>query len=687
MVKQEAEIRIEKLKKEIEHDRYLYHVLDREEISDAALDSLKHKLYELEQQYPQLITSDSPTQRVGGEARPEFKKVKHAAPMLSMEDVFSFDELAAWHERNRKLLPRIAEDFYAEVKMDGLAVSLVYKNGILTEGSTRGDGKIGEDVFQNLKTIEAIPLKLREPSDTEIERFVHSAGADIDAKKFRGAIKNGNIEIRGETYMRKHVFEELNVQQATRHEPLFANPRNAAAGAIRQLDSKITASRRLSFFGYALSTDMGERTHELAHEIIKFLGVPVNPLSRRVHSLAEVQAFYDEIEKKRAALDYWIDGTVIVVAGNAQFERLGVVGKTPRGHVAYKFPAEQVTTVVRDVTWGVGRMGTVTPVAVVEPVNVAGTTVTHATLHNLDEIERLGIKIGDTVVLEKAGDVIPKIVQVLPRLRTGAEKPIHAPKKCPMCGHELVRSPGVVALVCPNKNCFARNSAAIAHFVSRPAMNIEGLGEKTIETFMNEGLVRDPSDLYELTAGDILPLERFAETSAANIVEAVKSANRAPLARFLYALGIEHVGVETALAVATYFGTIEKLRAAKVEELIGIEGVGEVVGKCVAGWFNDPKHEKYLDRLLKHVRVEPAPKAVAGPLSGIVFVFTGELESMSRDEAKEIVRANGGKASETVSKNTNYVVAGPGAGDKLEKARKLGVRVLNEKEFLSIINK
>jgi len=687
MTKTEAEIRIKKLKKEIEHDRYLYHVLDREEISDAALDSLKHELYELEQQYPQLITSDSPTQRVGGAARPEFKKVKHVTPMLSMEDVFSFDELSAWHERNKKILPLLREDFYAEVKMDGLAVSLVYESGVLVGGSTRGDGKIGEDVFQNLKTIEAIPLKLREPTDAEIERFLRSVGEGLDAKKFRSAIKDGNIEIRGEVYMRKHVFNEINAQLNTRHEPLFANPRNAAAGAIRQLDSKITASRHLSFFGYALATDMGEGTHETAHEIIKFLGVPVNPLSIRVHSLAEVQAFYEAIGKKRAALDYWIDGTVIVILDSAQFDRLGVVGKTPRGHVAYKFPAEQVTTVVYDVTWGVGRMGTVTPVAVVEPVSVAGTTVTHATLHNLDEIDRLGIKIGDTVILEKAGDVIPKIVQVLPRLRTGVEKTIHAPKKCPMCGHELVRSPGVVALICPNKNCFARNSAAIAHFVSRPAMNIEGLGEKTIETFMNEGLVRDPSDLYELTTGDLLPLERFAETSAANIVTAVKSAVHAPFARFLYALGIEHVGVETALAVATYFGTIEKLRRAKVEELTGIEGVGEVVGKGVANWFSDPKHEKYLDRLLKHIRVEPAPKAVAGPLTGIVFVFTGELEAMSRDEAKETVRAMGGKASETVSKNTNYVVSGPGAGDKLEKARKLGVRVLNEKEFLSIIKK
>jgi len=687
MTKVEAKARIEKLKKEVERHRYLYHVLDREEISDAALDSLKHELYDLEQAHPELITSDSPTQRVGGEPRPEFKKVKHETPMLSMEDVFSFDELSSWHERNQKILPRLPEEYYAEVKMDGLAVSLVYENGFLVGGSTRGDGKIGEDVFQNLKTIEAIPLKLRELSENEIEKFVRAAGENIDEKKFRTALNGGRLEIRGECYMRKHVFNEINELQAARGEPLFANPRNAAAGAIRQLDSKITASRRLSFFGYALATDMGEKTHELAHEIIKLLGIPINPLSTPCRSLKEVQAFYGEIEKKRVSLDYWIDGTVIVVMENSQFDRLGVVGKTPRGHVAYKFPAEQVTTIVREVIWGVGRMGTVTPVAVVDPVSVAGTTVTHATLHNLDEIERLGIKIGDTVILEKAGDVIPKIVQVLPRLRTGGEKTIHAPKQCPMCGTELARTPGVVALVCPNKNCFARNSAAIGHFVSRTAMNIEGLGEKTIETFMNEGLIRDPADLYELTVGDLLPLERFAETSAANVVEAVKGAKQTTLPKFLYALGIEHIGVETAFAIASHFGTLAKLRAAPAEELAGIEGVGGVIANSVVQWFADPKNDKYLDHLLKHIEVKAAPKAVAGALTGKIFVFTGELEALSRDEAKEMVRSQGGKASETVSKKTTYVVAGPGAGDKLDKARKLGVKVLNEKEFLGIIQK
>lgn len=661
MDKNEAKMRIEKLKKEVEHNRYLYHVLDKTEISDAALDSLKHELYKLEQQFPDFLTTDSPTQRVGGEPLSKFKKVKHEKPMLSMEDVFSFEELVDWHERNKKILPRLGEDFFAEIKMDGLAVSLVYENGLLVAGSTRGDGKTGEDVFHNLKTIEAIPLKLRPSYAT------------------------GRIEIRGEVYMRKDVFERLNKEQAKKGEAPFANPRNAAAGAIRQLDPKIAASRRLSFFGYQLATDLGEKTHEEAHAMIKELGVPINPLSRSCRSLSEVQKYFEEIGAKRESLNYWIDGVVVVVMNNDQFERLGVVGKTPRGHVAYKFPAQQVTTTVQEVTWGVGRMGTVTPVAVVEPVFVAGTTVTHATLHNLDEVERLGVKIGDTVILEKAGDVIPKIICVLPRLRNGNEKAIRVPKKCPMCDTELTRTPGVVALICPNKKCFARNLANISHFVARNAMNIEGLGEKSIEQFMNEGLVRDPADLYELTVGDILPLERFAETSADNVIAAIKGSRQAPLARFVYALGIEHVGEETAMNIAAHFGTIEKLRSATVQDLIDIEGVGGVMAQSIVAWFNDSAHEKYLDRLLKHIEVKRAGKKVVGPLTGKTFVFTGELEKMSRDEAKEHIRALGAKASESVSKLTDYVVAGPGAGDKLDKAKKLGVAVLNEKEFLAII--
>jgi DNA ligase (NAD+) len=687
MTIEETKKRIEKLRQEVERHRYLYHVLDREEISDAALDSLKHELYRLEQEHPELITPDSPTQRVGGEALPEFKKVKHAEPMLSIEDVFSPEELSEWFERDRKILPHLPADFYAEIKMDGLAVSLIYEDGLFVGGATRGDGRVGEDVTENLKTVEAIPLRLRRPSEDEIERLLKKAGSELDAAFFRRAILcRGRVEIRGEIYMRKKVFEELNRANAKKGEPAFANPRNAAAGAIRQLDPKIAASRRLSFFGYAAATDFGEKTHELTHAAIKLLGVPVNPLASRCRSLEEVEKFHAHVRAERERLDYWTDGVVVAVNGNDDFRRLGTVGKTPRGYAAYKFPPEQVTTNLMDVAWSVGRMGTVTPVATVAPVFVAGTTVTHATLHNLDEIERLGVKIGDTVILEKAGDVIPKIVQVLPRLRTGHEKAIRRPAKCPMCGTELRREADAVALICPNKGCFARNLAGLKHYVSRTAMDIEGLGEKSIEQFMAQGLVRDASDLYDLVVGDILPLERFAETSAQNIVAAIAASRRPLLARFVYALGIEHVGEETARDLSEHFGTLAKLRQASIDDLRQIGGVGEAVATSVSGWFRDQERVRYLERLLKSVEPQDAPKRRRGQLEGRVFVFTGELESMSREEAKEKARHLGAKASESVSKKTTYVVAGPGAGDKLDKARKLGVRVLNEKEFLAIIN-
>lgn len=686
MNKAETEKRIKKLRAEIDHHRYLYHVLDRVEISDAALDSLKHELYGLEQEHPDLITPDSPTQRVGGKALPGFKKVKHAEPMLSIEDVFSFEELAAWHERNRRILPKLPEDFFAEIKMDGLAVSLVYEDGVLFLGATRGDGRTGEDVTQNLKTIEAIPLRLRLPSEEELSVFLKNHAGQIDEKLFRKALA-GRIEIRGEAFMRRKVFDELNKANAENGDAAFANPRNAAAGAIRQLNPKVTASRKLSFFGYSMATDFGEATHEITHEIIRLLGVAVNPLYHRCRSLAEVEGFHEKVRRERDSFDYWTDGVVTAVNGNADFRRLGVVGKTPRGYAAYKFPAEQVTTKIEEVIWSVGRTGAVTPVAVVSPVFVAGTTVTHATLHNLDEIKRLGVKIGDTVILEKAGDVIPKILQALPRLRTRSEKDIRPPKRCPMCGTPLVRLEGAVALVCPNKSCFARNLAGIRHFVSRTAMDIDGMGEKSIEQFMNAGLVRDAANLYELSVGDVSPLARFAETSAENIVKAVAAAKEATLGRFIYALGIEHVGEETARDLAEHFGTLDKLRRADAGELIAVEGIGETVAASLVAWFRNEEHAAYLDRLLSHIRVIPSAKKTAGPLSGQIFVFTGELEMMSRDEAKEKVRGLGAKTSESVSKNTSYVVAGPGAGDKLGKAKKLGVRVLNEKEFLAIIAK
>ena len=688
MTKEEAKKRIEKLKTEIDHHRYLYHVLDRQEISDAALDSLKHELYKLEQQYPEFITPDSPTQRVGGEALKEFKKVVHKVPMLSIEDVFQPEELKAWEDRLRRLMPHQKFDYYAEVKMDGLAVALIYKGEIFSVGGTRGDGKIGEDVTQNLKTIEAIPLRLNEPSEHEIEDFLKKYGDAVDEEKFLSKIKklSGEIEVRGECFMDKNVFEEINREQKKKNEPPFANPRNAAAGSIRQLDSKITASRKLDFFGYALMTDMGQKTHEAAHEILKLLGVKVNPENRHAKNLSEVEEFHKYLEKIRAKLNYWIDGEVVVVNDNEAFDKLGVVGKTPRGMVAYKFPPEQATTIVREVIWQVGRTGAMTPVAVMDPVFVAGTTVTHSTLHNLDEIERLGLKIGDTVIIEKAGDVIPKVVKVLPNLRTGKEKKIVPPEFCPMCETKLVRRPGEVAIYCPNPKCFAQTLRQTAHFVAKRAFNIDGLGHRILERFLEEGLIRDAADLFELEAGDILPLERFAEKSAANLILAINKSKRVSLGRLIYALGIRHVGEETAADLANYFGSLEKLREATLEELQAVPNVGGIMAESILEWFRDKSNKDFVGRLLKNISVVK-PVATKKTWQGLKFVLTGTLVSLTRDQAKERIQALGGDVTSSVSGETNYVVAGSEPGSKFDKAKKLGVKILDEKGFLEMLRK
>ncbi len=687
MTKEEAKQRIEKLRKTINYHRYLYHVLDRQEISDAALDSLKHELYKLEQQFPELITPDSPTQRVGGRALAEFKKVEHREPMLSIEDVFSPEELDEWETRIKKLLPHDHLDYYAEIKMDGLAVSLVYEEGSLRVGSTRGDGKIGEDVTQNLKTIEAIPLRLHEPSEAELKNFFKKFGQGLEEKKISEWLKSlkGRIEVRGEAFMSKKVFDELNREEKRRGEEGFANPRNAAAGSIRQLDPKITASRKLDFYGYALIADLGEKTHEQAHEILKLIGIKVNPLNRHCDELQEIIKFHEETYRARERLPYWTDGIVAVVNNNRTFEKLGVVGKTPRGMVAYKFPAEQATTVIEKVDWQVGRTGALTPVATLRPTFIGGTTVTHSTLHNFDEIRRLGIRIGDTVIIEKAGDVIPKVVKVLPKLRTGKEKPIQPPKKCPLCGGPVIHRPGEVAIYCANPKCFARDKEFLIHFVSKKAFNIEGLGDKIIERFMNEGLISSPADIFTLKPGDIEALERFAEKSAENLVEAIERSKKISLAKFLFALGIRHVGEETALDLANNFGSLEKLKQASLADLLKAPDIGPVVAEGVYNYFQDKKDLKLIDDLIKNgVEIEEVKRG-RRILAGKTFVLTGELESMTRDEAKDKIRSLGGDISSSVSKNTDYVVAGSEPGSKYDRAKQLGVKIINEQEFLKLL--
>lgn len=668
MNKEQAKKRIEKLKKEIARHRYLYHVKDKIEISDAALDSLKHELLKLEQSYPEFITEDSPTQRVGGKPLKKFKKVAHSERMLSMEDVFSFEEIEEWEVRLKRLKPNASFDYYCEVKIDGLAVSLIYKNGVLEIGATRGDGRVGEDVTQNLKTIDAIPLRLEEE-------------------------RKGEIEVRGECFMTKSRFKELNKEQNKKGLPEFANPRNIAAGSIRQLDSKITASRKLDFFGYNLVTDLGQKTHEEVHELMKKLGIKINPLSKHCVNLKEVKNFYKDIENKREKLDYWIDGIVVIVNNNNLFDQLGVVGKAPRGLIAFKFPGEQVTTVVKDIRWQVGRTGAITPVAIMEPVSIGGTTVKHATLHNLDEIKRLDLKINDTVILEKAGDIIPKVVEVLKRLRPKNVKTISVPHRCPVCGGEVKRKEISnkkqsisAALYCINKKCPAKDLKSMVHFVSKKAFNIVGLSGKIIEQLMNAGLVSTPVDLFRIEKSDLIDLERFREKSAENLVKAVASAKKITLARFIYSLGIDGVGEETAIDLANEFGAIKKLRDAKLEELEEIPNIGDVVAKNIYEYFGDNQNEKLIDDLIEQgIQIEEMEIRKNLPLRDKSFVFTGELGSMTRDEAKERVRNLGGNISGSVSKKTDFVVVGEDPGSKYEKAKKLGVKILSEKEFLEKI--
>lgn len=658
MNKAEAHKRIEKLRQEIAKYRYEYHVLDKLSIPEAALDSLKHELYKLEQEYPELITKNSPTQRVAGKALAGFKKVPHQVAMLSIEDVFSREEAEAWFDRIKKMEPRGQFEFFSEIKMDGLAVSLVYEDGQFVQGSTRGDGKIGEDVTMNLRTIEAIPLELR--------------------KKIPG-----RVEIRGEAFLTKKQLEEINKKQKKEGGELYANPRNTAAGTIRQLDPSIVAERKLSFYGYALITDLGTKTHAEAHKMIAELGIPQNPLNRLCKNLDEVEKFHQEVYKKREKLPYWLDGIVVNINDDRLFERLGVVGKTPRAMIAWKFPAEQATTIVREITVNVGRTGALTPVAVMDPVLVQGTTVTHASLHNEDEIRRLGLKIGDTVIIEKAGDIIPKVIQVLPKLRTGKEKEFHMPKKCPMCGSPVERKPGEVALICTNRNCFAQQLAKLLHVAY--AFDMRGLGEKIAEQLIQKGLVHEPADLWKLEAGDFLQLEGFAEISSNKLVKEIQDHRDIDLGRFINGLGIRHVGEETANDLAQAFGSIQHLREADLEKLMKVEGIGEVVAKSVVEHFKDAKNKKEVDHLLDVVRVKHAAKRKAGPLTGTSWVITGTLDAMSREQAKERIRELGGDVAESVSKNTSFVVVGAEPGSKYDKAQKLGVPILNELDFLKKI--
>jgi DNA ligase (NAD+) len=658
MNKAEAKGRIAKLREEINHHRYLYHVLDRPEISDAALDSLKNELETLEGQYPDLITPDSPTQRVGGQALPQFSHVRHSARMLSLNDAFGLEDLQAWEKRNQKIIPAKTE-YFTELKIDGVAVALIYQDGKLAQAATRGDGTTGEDVTHTIRTIEAIPLVLRKP------------------------IK-GRVEVRGEVYLLKKDFERLNREREKAGEALFANPRNIAAGSIRQLDPKVAANRPLRYFAWEITEGIEVATRQEEYDTLKDIGFSVPPDARLCADLQEVSEYLEEVEKKREKVPFQLDGVVLKINDLDIFNRLGIVGKAPRGAIAYKFPAEEATTIVEDIVVQVGRSGALTPVAHLQPVRVAGTTVSRATLHNADEVARKDVRIGDTVIIHKAGDIIPEVVKVLPSLRPKGAKPFAMPTTCPVCGSPVIREEGGVVWRCTNDACFPRQRERILHAISRPAFDIEGVGDKVIEVLLQEGLIEDTADLWDLEEGDLLALPRFAEISAKKFVQAVQSRTTISLGRFLLALGIPHVGAVTAQDLAREYRTLNNFLQTSTEALANIEGVGEKTAQAIIEYMKDSATTKLLKKYKQHgITVEE--EKVGGPLLGKTFLFTGSMPDMTRDEAKQAVLSRGGKVVSAVSAKLDYLVVGEEAGSKAEEAKKLNVPLLTPEQFRQML--
>lgn len=658
----EARARAKKLREAINYHRRLYHVEDRSEISPEALDSLKHELAKLEEAHPGLVTPDSPTQRVAGEPLPAFRKVRHAVPQWSFNDVFSEEEFRAFNERVRRFLEGARPTYACELKIDGLKVVLTYERGVLQTAATRGDGVVGEDVTANVKTIESVPLRLEEERSLVVE---------------------------GEVWLGKKHLAELNRERAKRGESPFANPRNAAAGSIRQLDPKIAASRRLDSFIYDLASFDGPLPATQLEELdlLRRLGFKVNRHAALARSVEDVIAFWREWEKRRGREDYLVDGIVVKVNERRFQETLGYTGKAPRYAIAFKFPPEQVTTLLEDIALQVGRTGVVTPVAKLRPVAVAGSTVSRATLHNEDFIKKLDVRIGDTVILQKAGDVIPEIVGVVKEMRTGREKPFRFPKRVPACGGSgrIERVPGTAAWRCASRDSFAQTRRRLYHFVGKRALDIEGLGPRIVDLLLDRNLIADAADIFALQAGDLAELPGLGERSGAKLVAAIEKARAVDLARLLVALSIDHVGEETAALLSQEFRSVERLAAASPEELSAVSGVGPVVASSVARWFRDPKNKALLKRLLRVLSVRSSETRRAGALSGKTFVLTGTLAALTREEAKRAIEGRGGKVAGSVSRKTSFLVAGEDPGSKLDRARELGVRILSEEEFLAMV--
>lgn len=663
MTKMSAESRMVQLRSEIERHNRLYYLHDSPEITDAEYDALFRELLELEERHPDLALPDSPSRRVGAPPLEKFAQMPHRVPMLSLENSLTEAELFDFDERVKRFLgtsPDTDIDYLCEPKMDGLAVELVYENGIFAYGSTRGDGFVGEDVTLNLKTIKSVPLRLStlEPPP----RF----------------------EVRGEVYLALNAFRKLNSEREEAGDPPFANPRNAAAGSLRQLDSRITARRPLSIFCYGPGQVEGFEFSDQQGFLatIAAWGLPVNPLVRKVAGVQGILAYYRDMAVNRDSLDYEIDGVVVKVNSFSLQRELGEKSRSPRWAIAFKFPPRQATTVVEDIVPQVGRTGVITPVANLRPVEVSGVVVSRATLHNWDELQKKDIRVGDTVLVERAGDVIPAVVRVFPDKRTGSERAVHVPSSCPECGSETVRFPGEVAVRCLGLSCPAQIRESIIHFASRNAMDIEGLGDRYVEQLLRLGLVRDMADLFSLTRDDFMRFDRMGDKLAENLLSAIEKCKNRELSRFIFALGIRHVGEQTAKLLAAAFGSIENLEKATVEELLSIREIGPQVAQSIMNFFRNPKNGEIIGRMLA-AGVNPSgeEKRLGGRFTGKTFVFTGALSRFTRDEARRLVEQEGGHAAGSVSRKTDFVVAGADAGSKLDKARELGVTIIDEDGF------
>lgn len=668
--RQAAEQRIVKLRDLINDYRYHYHVLDESIMSEAAADSLKHELSQLEEQFPELITPDSPTQRVAGKALSKFAKVQHQTRMISLQDVFDRAEVAAWIERMHKVRSDITEEFLCDIKMDGLACALIYEDGVLTRAVTRGDGLVGEDVTMNVRTIQNVPLTLRAN-----QRFAH--------------FLRGRTEIRGEIVMHKADFAALNQRRRAAGQPEFANPRNLAAGTIRQLDPKLVAERPLHFVGYDIIRDNLEDTPTIAfgYQMMNELGITTSRQTQIVYGLDEVMSYVNHLDELRQSLQFNTDGAVIKLNDRRQFAELGIVGKTPRAAVAYKFAAEEATTIVRDIVISIGRTGAATPVAVFDPVVVAGTTVQHASLHNADEIARLDVRRGDTVVIFKAGDIIPQVQTVLKELRPADTKPIDYPAELARQYPELefVRPAGEAVYRVKGLSGPLILKRALAHFASKGVLDIDMLGEKNVEALVEAKLVKDLADIYRLTKDDLLSLERFAEISAQKLIDAIAAKKQPALERFLFGLGIRHVGAQTAIDLTSHFESLEAMSRATIDELREVDGVGEIVAESIVAWFADEDNATLLEKFTD-LGVTPQFSQKSDRLAGQSFVITGTLQSMGRDAAAEIIRNLGGTFQTAVAKDTTYLVTGGKVGaSKLKKAEQYGTKIIDEQTLLELI--